>query len=233
MICLTNSTNPTRFIYEAAIEAMDVKTPSGKTAFYGLAEEGSLAGDCWLCGCRTNKGHPKKKIIKPTFTDHDLANLPWSEVVCEHCAWALSYRELRNYSILATGERLYHPSRAEIKETLLKPPEPPFLLAVAESGQRWLHFKAKVNLSNKRFLVRLDNFDVIVNPEQFKTLLEPIEELYQTFTKAEIESGNYQSHRIREFGMERWERIESIIEPARKSSLFQLAIFVAQRSAEE
>lgn len=223
---------PTKFIYSAALQNPHVETPTGKIVTYKPAETGNQKEFCWLCGCVTF-GHPKKKIIKPTFTDHDLANLPWSEVVCEHCAWALSYRELRNYSILATEKILYHPSRPIIRAALLYPPEPPFLLAVAESGQRWLHFKAKVNLSNKRFLVRLDSFDVTVNPEQFKALLEPIEELYQTFTKAEIESGNYQSHRIREFGMERWERIESIIEPVRKSSLFRLAIFVAQRSAEE
>lgn len=75
----------------------------------------------------------------------------------------------------------------------------------------------------------MDNFDVIASPEQVKSLLEPIEEMYQTFTKAEIESGNYQSHRIKDFGMERWEQLESTIAPQRKSSLFQLVLFVAQR----
>mgnify|MGYP000920178207 FL=1 len=222
-------TCPTKLILDAATKTPEIISPSNKKIIYQPAEEGNLKGDCWLCGCHTEAGHPKKKIIKPTFTDHDLATIPWSDVVCEHCTWALSYRELRNYSILATKKGLYHPSRPQIRETLLSPPEPPFLLCVAESGQRWLHFKAKVNLSNKRFAVRMDNFDVIVSPEQFKNLLEPIEELYQTFTKAEIESGNYQSHRIRDFGMERWEQLESTIAPQRKSSLFQLVLFVAQR----
>lgn len=219
---------PTKLIYDAAMKSPTVEAPR-KSVTYQPAEEGKLSGRCWLCGCETETGHPKKKIIKPTFTDHDLAAIPWSEVVCEHCAWALSYRELRNYSILATCGQLYHPTRVQIREIILSPPEPPFLLAVAESGQRWLHFKAKVNLSNKRFAVRMDNFDVIVSPEQFKSLLEPIEEMYQTFTKAEIESGNYQSHRIQSFGMERWEKLEATIAPTRKSSLFQLVLFVAQR----
>ena len=220
---------PIRFIYDAAMKMPEVETPGGKTVVYQPAEKGKLSGRCWLCGCETEAGHPKKKIIKPTFTDHDLAAIPWAEAVCEHCAWALSYRELRNYSILATGDGLYHPSRPQIRETILSPPEPPFLLAVAESGQRWLHFKAKVNLSNKRFSVRMDNFEVIVSPEQFENILNPVEELYQTFTKAEIESGNYQSHRIREFGLERWEQLEKVVGPTRKSSLFQLVLFVAQR----
>lgn len=216
-------------IYESAMKMPKIETPSGKTVTYQPAEEGKLAGQCWLCGCETKTGHPKKKIIKPTFTDHDLATIPWSDVVCDHCAWALSYRELRNYSILATGDELYHPSRIETREVLLQPPKPPFLICVAESRKIWLHFKAKVNLSNKRFSVRMDNLDVIASPEQFKNLLEPIEELYQTFIKAEIKFGNYQSHRIKEFGLDRWEQLESIIAPMRKSSLFQLALFVAQR----
>jgi len=53
--------------------------------------------------------------------------------------------------------------------------------------------------------------------------------MYQTFTKDEIKSGNYQSHRIKEFGLERWEQSEEIVAPVRKSSLFQLALFVARR----
>ena len=220
---------PTKLIFEAAMKHPEVETPSGKTVTYQPAEKGKLSGRCWLCGCETETGHPKKKIIKPTFTDHDLAAIPWSDVVCEHCAWALSYRELRNYSILATGDGLYHPTRAQIREAILNPPNPPFLLCVAESGQRWLHFKAYVNLTNKGFAVRMDNFNAIVSPKLFKRALDTVEELYQTFTKAEIESGNYQSHRIREFGLDRWEQLESIVAPTRKSSLFQLVLFVAQR----
>ena len=219
---------PTKLIYGAAMKTPIVEAPR-KSVTYQPAEEGSLSGRCWLCGCETETGHPKKKIIKPTFTDHDLAAIPWSEVVCEHCTWALSYRELRNYSILATGDGLYHPTRAQIREVILSPPDPPFLLCVAESGQRWLHFKSCVNLTNKGFAVRMDNFDVIVGSELFKRALEPVEEIYQTFTKAEIKSGNYQSHRIREFGMERWEQLERVLAPTRKSSLFQLVLFVAQR----
>ncbi|MBW2084460.1 MAG: hypothetical protein JRI54_00290 [Deltaproteobacteria bacterium] len=217
------------FLYCAAMRKPNIETPSGKTVHYDPAPEGKLSGQCWLCGCRPETGHPKKKIIKPTFTDHDLAKIPWSEMVCEHCIWALSYRELRNYSLLATGNGLYHLSRLQIRETLLQPPKPPFLMTVAESGQRWLHFKAKVNLSNQKFTVRMDNYDVMVVPGRFKDLLNIIESLYQVFTKKEIETGQYQSHRIREFGLERWEQLEKTIAPVRRSSLFQLALFIAQR----
>lgn len=220
---------PTKFIYDAAMKTPDILSPMNKKIHYNPAPEGNLKGDCWLCGCQTDRGHPKNKIILPTFTDGNLAKSPWSDLVCEHCTHILSYRELRNYSIFADSNGLKHPSRIQIRDILLNPPEPPFLLCVAESGQRHLTFKAIVNYSKDRFIARMDNFNVIVEPGKFKWLLELTEELYQTFTKDEIGSSDYKSHKIKEFGLERWEKIENQIKPMRKSSLFQLVLFVAKR----
>ncbi len=223
---------PTKFIYEAAMKTPDILSPMDKKIHYNPAPEGSLKGKCWLCGCQTDKGHLKHKIILPTFTDSDLAKATWSNIVCEHCAHVLSYRELRNYSIYADLNGLKHPSRLQIRDMLLNPPEPPFLLCAAESGQRHLSFKAVVNQSKTKFAVRMDNFNVIVEPNRFRQLLEPIELLYKVFTKDEIGSGDYKSHKIKEFGLERWEKTENQIKPIRKSSLFQLALFVARREEE-
>ena len=217
------------FIYSAARMTPDVATPSGGMTHYDPAPLGEMAGTCWLCGCPTRHGHPRKRVIKPTFTDGNRARAPWSDVVCEHCAWALSYKSLLNYSILATKEGLLHPSRAEVREVLLNPPEPPFVLCAATSGQRWLHFKGAIAHSKARFGVRFEDVPVWVAPESFRALLESIEELYTAFTKAEIESGNYQVHRILRFGMKRWEELIERVAPHRKSGPFKLALFVAQR----
>lgn len=226
---MREQTCPVAFIYSAARMTRDVATPSGGVAHYDPAPLGEMVGTCWLCGCPTRHGHPRKRVIKPTFTDGNQARAPWSDVVCEHCAWALSYKSLRNYSILATRNCLSHPSRVEVREVLLNPPAPPFVLCVAASGQRWLHFKGVIAQRRERFGVRFEDVPVWVAPERFRALLEPIEELYAVFTKAEIESGDYQVHRILQFGMERWEKLVGRIAPERKSGLFSLALFVAQR----
>ena len=211
----------------------DVAVPNGSTVHYDPAPRGELIGTCWLCGCLTTSGHPKNKIIKPTFTDSNLAKAPWSGVVCDHCAWALSYRSLRNYSILATWNEMRHPSRAEVREVLLNPPEPPFVLCVADSGQRWLHIRSKITYRDGPMIVRFEDLEVRITPLEFARLLEPIERLYQVFTKDEIASGTFKSHKIQEFGIAEWERLWSQIARHRASGAFKLALFVAQRKEEE
>lgn len=228
------TTCPVEFLYFAAMRTPEVTTPGDRIIQYAGAKLGDLRGTCWLCGCATVHGFPVKKVIKPTFTDAGLAKTPWSDVICAHCAWALSYhKSFRNYSILATKAGLKHPSRAEVRDVLLCPPEPPFMLCVAESGQIWLHFKSKVNTVSAPFVVRFEHLDITVWPETFRIVLEWLEELYVVFSKKEIESGGYRQDRIREFGIERWETLETMIEPNRKSALFKLALFVAQREEEE
>jgi len=224
---------PTKFIYEAAMKTPDILSPMDKKIHYNPAEQGNKTGICWLCGCKTVLGYPRAKTIKDTFQNKDMAKAPWSDVCCDHCNWALSFMSMRNYSIIADSNEFHHPSRIKLKETILKPPEPPFVICCAESGQLWLHFKSKVNLSKEKFWVRMDKIDVIVRPSVFIQVLEPIEELYKTFSKAEIESGDYKSHRIKEFGLENWEYNENQIKSLRKSGIFQLALFVAHREEKD
>lgn len=221
-----------KLIYEAVQKTSVILSPMEKEIKYGSAKLGDLKGECWLCGCTTTHGFKRDIVIKDTFQNKDMAKAPWSAVCCDHCAWALSFMSMRNYSIIATKTKFEHPSRTRMKEVLLSPPDPPFVICVAESGQLWLHFKAKVNLSNDRFTIRMDKFDVIVNQTRFKILLASIENLYRVFTKDEILTGNYQSHRIKEFGLSEWETEEENIRGLRKSGIFQLALFVARREEE-
>lgn len=225
--------NAVRLIYEAAMRTPVVPLAGGKAAEYRPAERGHFAGICWLCGESTDAGHPRRKVIKPTFTDAGVARAPWSDVVCEACAWAISYRSLRNYSILASPAGLRHPTRTEIREVLLEPPEPPFALCVAVSGQKWLHLKARVALSREAFPALLEETPVIVHPAAFAALLGPAEELYAGgFTKAEIASGRYLAHRIQAFGIGRWEALEARVAPARGSRFLDLALHVARKEGE-
>ncbi len=219
-------------VYRAA-QAGPVMTPAGKAIAYGPAPHGDLAGRCYLCGEATDEGLPRRDVIKPTFTDHGIARDPDSDLVCPLCTWALSYSELRNYSILATPAGLRHPSRSEIRDVLLHPPAPPFVLTIAVSGQKWLHIKARVVYNRAAFSVLLEETPVLVRPTAVAALLDTIEELYSSFTKAEIETGDYQPHRIRRFGIKRWERLEEQIGMHRGSRLFDLLLHVAQKQTEE
>lgn len=220
------------FMYDAAMRAPDIRVPNGSVIHYEPAPAGGLSGNCWLCGCPTTQGVEKEVAIKPTFTYHTMARVPWSNVVCEHCHWALSYKSLRCYSILATKDGLFHPSRVEIRDVLLHPPEPPFALCIAESGQKWLHFRTPL-CTTQHMRVRFEELDIAIKPESFAALLGPIEELYTVFSKErEIGPGAYNSTRIQEFGLERWEKLENAIMPYRRTGLFNLALFLAMRREE-
>lgn len=217
-------------IYNAAMKTPTVALANNKTAEYTPLEYGNLSGTCWLCGAETTQGIPKKKAIKPTFTDADCAKSPLNDLVCEHCNWALSWRTLRNYSILATQEGLQHPTRPELREILLNPPEPPFLLCIATSGQKWLYFKAKVSFRRQNYPVMLEEVPVTVNTELLAKVLKPVETLYGSgFSKAEILSGEYKPVNINKFGMRRWEDAENQITKYRGTRMFELAVFVAQK----
>jgi len=223
---------PTQFIYQAAQKTPRVMTPSGKEIGYTFPEVPECEDElCWLCGGNTNgKGTPKKKTIKPTFTDHSLARAPMSQSICEACTWALSERSLRNYSIFATSKGLYHPSRPEIQKICLSPPEPPFLLTIAISGQKWLHFKTKINYNNICFAAAFEETPTTIIPMQFATITKYTELLYNGgFTKDEILSGIYNNSRIMAYGISKFEEHETILRRFRGSRQFELAVFLAQK----
>lgn len=189
---------------------------------------------CWLCGGETGgQGLPVKKAILDTFTDHDMARQPASQSVCSGCAFCLSFLSLRNYSILATQGELRHPTRAELRDILLNPPEPPFVLCIATSGQKWLHFKGEVSYSRNGYPVQLEETRVYVDTSQLEHVLVLVENLYTVFSKKEILSGEYSQNRIKKFGLARFQRIEKQAATYRGQRLFELGVFVAQKREEK
>jgi len=185
---------------------------------------------CWLCGGRTGgRGLPVKKAILPTFTDRDKARGSRSQSICQGCAFCLSHLSLRNYSILATEQGLRHPTRPEIRELLLEPPEPPFVFCIAVSGQKWLHFRAQVAYSRDGYPVQMEETSVCIERPVLRQWLESVELLYTVFSKDEIRTGHYSQNRIKEFGLLRFQAVEAMVAPSRGTRLFDLAVFVAQK----
>ena len=222
---------PTQLIYHAAMQTPEVTTATGKVVKYEQFPAENVEDEiCFLCGGETHgKGQSTKKAIKPTFTDTPYARALHSHAVCVGCAFCLSRRELRNYAIVATETALLHPSREQVRDMLIEPPEPPFLICIAISGQKWVHFKSQVNYSRDVFTVNLEESQISVIPEKLKAMVETVEHLYTTFSKEEILTGRYNQKRIKDFGINRFSQAEDRIAPFRGSQLFELAVFVAQK----
>lgn len=188
---------------------------------------------CWMCGGKTeNIGTPLKKIVKPTFADQDLAKYQMSKSLCRGCAFCMSFMGMRTHSIVASEQGMAYPSRAEMRDILLEPPEPPFVVCVSVSNKKWLHFRAQVAYSRDGYPVQMEETRVCVERPILANWLSIIEAMYSVFTKMEILTGNYSQNRIREFGMQRFQEHEAQIAPHRGTRLFDLAIFVAQKPQE-
>lgn len=225
-------TVPTRLIHRAALATGRFKLKEGKFMEYRDLEYVEVPGDtCYLCGLETGGvGLPRSRVIKATFTDHGLARAGNSDSVCSSCAFCLAYRELRNYSILATGEWIMHPARHDLRAWLLVPPGPPFVFCVAKSGQKWVHIRGEVAYSRELFPVQFEETRVYVEPDKFKAILGPVEELYNGgFSKAEIETGQYSQKRIMDYGIQGWREKEDQVKPHRGGRQFGLAVFAARR----
>lgn len=221
----------TQLIREAALLTKSIEVKPGKTITYQDPPLEQVPDTtCWLCGGDTKGiGLPTKKRILDTFTDHSWARGQGSKSLCSGCSFCLSIREMRNYSILASPAGLRHPSRQDWREILFTPPEPPFVICLAVSGQKHLTFKAPVNYSREIFTVALEEQMIEVRPEQYSKCLKAVEALYVYFTKEEISAGRYSQNRIRQCGMDHFMKLEEQLTPWRRSRLFELALYVAQR----
>lgn len=224
---------PTQFILEAARKTPRVFLPMDKEINYTFESYPEARDDyCWLCGGETGGiGTLRKKTIKDSFTDIQSARYLTSESICPGCSFCLSHMSLRNYSIFATPLGLFHPTRPEMKEIILNIPITPFLFCIAESGQRWLHYRSKINFSEKDFYVRLEDIEIRVIPEKFREIIDIVENLYEVFSKEEIRSGRFSQERIRKFGIERFSEVEERLNVLKRQEwkMAQLAIFLSQK----
>ena len=118
-------------------------------------------------------------------------------------------------------------TRVEIREFLLNPPEPPFTIAIAESGQKHIIPWALEAQSRDLFPVQFE-LDTIYIDNRFRELLAVYEKLLKLeFSKSEIDSGEYRSDRLMKVFDQYWE-LEDQIKEIRGTRLMQLISYVAQ-----
>jgi hypothetical protein len=149
----------------------------------------------------------------------------------------------RSLSRIYLGDRLIHPTiegekeglpivknllaRVELRDYLLNPPQPPFTIAIAESGQKHILPWAQEALNRVIFPVQFELDTLIVIHNQFTVLLGIYEELMALgFSKIEIDSGDYRSDRLMQ-NLQQWEPLEAKISLMRGTRLLQLISFVS------
>ena len=135
---------------------------------------------------------------------------------------------MRNYShFVLRGEWLpmSKGDKRGMYAVLLQGPE---LAVIAVSGQKHLIFRAQPG----RWQV--EEQSMVPDVAGLQSLMAPLQALYDGgFGKGEIESGHYSTRRIMTFGLEDWWALEDALRSARGSALFELAVFLLQKSEEK
>ena len=209
------------------------------TASMLFAGQSQCAGEyrCYYCGAYCDETYKTNEYVKSTFTNRDIVRFPGSEYVCFGCVESLGQgpdsiemidgtikerttprgMQPRMYSWVLTQTKKVAATKAHrkyLREIILNPPEPPFVIVIADSGQKQLIFRAPVAMSRDGYPLLLEDQRIEVVPavllERLKMTPPICAALGKPALLGEITTGSYV--RYEEYhssidGLERWLRI--------------------------
>lgn len=170
----------------------------------------------------------------------------WSNLWTRSCSFLLKHRDLLHPDNTPQFKEVFEPecakgrsgnwrrieslaTRVQMREWLINPPDPPFEICIAVSGQKHTLFLSEAAQSRDYFPVQLELEQVWVDRAELIESLQTFEALMGLgFVKDEIETGNYSTNRIMPV-MAQWLPLESKIKKYRGSGLMRLMRHVAQR----
>ena len=180
---------------------------------------------CWLCGGSTDGvGWVRDVWLTPTFTNHNEAQSPGSDSICQACvamsikptweAYVSAHPEQglktghamswRSYSHVFAEGRHRCPRRPEWRSLLTSPPAPPFLLVLSASGQKHLIFKARVGHDRSWFPLRWENEQIWIKPDALVQAINAVEEgMAIGLARSDMESLQPATHRALKAGVRR------------------------------
>lgn len=174
---------------------------------------GPAPGACAVCGSRAQQTVPARATVgNKTFTDQYLLADAHSGCTCVPCAWAMAGRPphaIRLWTVAAAPGRDLGPSHPAsqaavagehpgllltarndmrpVAGLLCDPPDGPWAVAAAESGQKHTLPYTAVNRGAGRWRVRMDAVTVTSDPAEFAVLLGRCAVLRKDgFTAAEV-----------------------------------------------
>lgn len=192
--------------------------PSGPVMVWHLAGQPRRAslvlrdvpGVCAMCGTHDTQTMATKDVLGGNFTDQYLLARPDSARVCYACTWVCSGKPpdtVRMWTVLARPDTTLPPSHPKapvssqhvhltarndmraVVQTLADPPDGPWLISVAESGQKHHVPYSRINHSGGRWTVRMDALDVSATPAEFRDVYRHVLHLRAArFSAAEIET---------------------------------------------
>ena len=187
---------------------------------YGVA----AALSYWVFRCRDKSKSPAMGTKTWTYLESSIQNSAEISTCIE------DFLQILSNKLIASLRPLNLPTRQNIRQWLLNPLEPPFTIAIAESGQKHVLPWAIAAQSKDYFPVQLELDCIYVNRPEFANLLACYEQLMgMEFSKSEIDSGDYRSDRLAKVvGDERFWELDESIKKYRGGLQLKLVSFVAQ-----
>lgn len=222
---------------------------TGSTAAH-LADHAAV---CAMCGETRPRTAPTAKAIGGNFTDQYLISRPDSDRVCDGCLWVCAGKPpatVRMWTAVCredapappshpksaafgNGEHVHFTARNDMRwvvATLADPPDGPWLVTVAESGQKHHAPYARVNSGTGAWTVRMDAADVTAEPAEFARLFAAVVALRRAgFRTAEIETGQPAVGALTAERLAAWRRLSPAVAAHRGSPLLHLTAFLPNK----
>ena len=150
---------------------------------------------CFFCGAACDESEPASRWVKRTCTVRQYVAAPGSEFVCRGCAASMNERaevpvadepqprygkRVRCFSWVITAAKaraFTHAHIPQLAALCCEPPEPPFGLVLAVSGQRHLIYRGAVNLQRDLVTVSLEEEQITYAPRLLRDRLRLAESL--------------------------------------------------------
>jgi CRISPR type IV-associated protein Csf1 len=201
---------------------------------------------CFFCGADCDETYSTKEYVKPKFTNRDIVYRPGSKFVCGGCVSSFQEKteilmpdgelrtgqRIRQYSWVIEQDKKQAYTKAHIhllRQIVLNPPEIPFAIILAESGQKHLVFRSKINLSKHEYIVMLEEEYISVNPIKLKEYMDFLILPISCIGKVAILQDFSISHltKLEEVLKENFESILNKILEYKSLPLFKLAVWLS------
>lgn len=157
---------------------------------------------CFFCGGLCGREMRAKEFVKESFTSLDTVTL--SKWVCPGCVATQSEtatielvdgevrhdQKIRGYSwIITKNARLAATKshRQKLIEMCIVPPRPPFVISIADSGQKHLLYRAVVNQSRSIVTASLEGIPITYEPHVLLSRIELVKRLIAAVGKPALE----------------------------------------------
>lgn len=203
---------------------------------------------CYLCGGATYAPQALRALIKPTFTDFDVARGDLNAGICCACAAALNEQDVdlqrllgrekpqrpRNYSHFVKNGAWTPYSKAQKADMIGALWDAvPEVAIIAVSGQKHLAFKARVNPPGQAVgWLMFEEQHVWLDLDLFRATFQRVSALYAAhFNKESILTGRYSFYPDSDLAT--WKRCEPALRAIRGGAVLALAVYLCTRDDNE